>query len=121
MKDSDTAIDEIENEEEECIDYMKRSTQEVEEEMKSATIPCWIEAHRKRKWRLVMRNASLPEERWSRKAVAWNPGLISTVKTNRPVGRPRKRWEDEINEFLRCKESEESRGNDLKNDDTWIE
>ena len=106
--------------EEEWIDYMKRRTTEVEEQMKSAKILCWIEAHRKMKWRLAMRNTSLPEERWSRKAVAWDPGLISTVKTNRPVGRPRKRWEDEINEFLRYKESEESRGNDLKNNNTWI-
>ena len=32
----------------------------------------------------------------------------------------KKRWEDEINEFLKTEESEESKGNDLKNNDTLI-
>ena len=45
---------------------------------------------------------------------------MSSVKTNRSVGRPRKSWEDEISEFLRHEESEESTGNDLKNNDSWI-
>ena len=44
-----------------------------------------------------------------------------SVKRNRSVGRPRKRWEDEINDFLRHEESEESEVNDLKNSDTGIE
>ena len=30
-----------------------------------------------------------------------------------------KRWEDEVNEYLRPEESEETRGNDLKNNSTW--
>ena len=32
----------------------------------------------------------------------------------------KKRWEDEINEFLKIEESEESKGNDLKNNNTLI-
>ena len=61
-----------------------------------------------------MRTASLPEERWSKKVIEWNPGLDSYIKTNRLVGRAGKRWEDEINEFLITEESEESKGNHLK-------
>ena len=64
--------------------------------------------------------ASLAEERWSKKISEWNPGLDSSVKTSRPVERPRIRWEDEINEFFKSEESEKSKGNDLKHIDTWI-
>ena len=84
----------MEIEEEEWIDYMKRSTKEAAEQMKAA---CWIELQRKMEWRLAMRIVSLPEERWSRKTSEWNPGLNTDIKTNRPLGRPRKIWEDEIN------------------------
>ena len=36
-------------------------------------------------------------------------------QTNRPVGRPKKRWDDEINEFLKLEETETT-----KNKHTWI-
>ena len=39
MKDSEEDMEEIENEEEEWIDYVKRSTKEDEERMKSAEVP----------------------------------------------------------------------------------
>ena len=65
-----------------------------------------------------MRIASLPEERWTSKIIEWNPGLDNKIKTNRSVGRPRKRWEDDINEFLKPEETEDAKGNDLKNNCT---
>ena len=80
--------------------------------MNAAKIPSWIETHRRMKWRLgQMRIASLPDER-----------LSTMHKTYRPVGRPKKRWEDEINEndFLKPEENEETKGNEIKNYDTWI-
>ena len=36
-----------------------------------------------------------------KKAAEWNPELSSTYRTNRAIGRPRKRWEDDINDFLK--------------------
>ena len=50
--------------------------------------------------------ASAPSERWSIKAAEWNPELSSKYKTNISIGRPRKRWEDGINEFLKQNEDE---------------
>ena len=41
-------------------------------------------------------------------------------KKNRRVGRPRKRWVDDINKFVKPDETEETIGNDLKNNDTWL-
>ena len=99
---------------------MKRSTAEAEELMKKANIPCWIETHKGMMWRLTIRIPSLPRERWARKAAQWNPGLSSKIKTNRAVGRPKKRWEDEINDFLKPEETDATKGGDIKSSDTWI-
>ena len=60
----------------------------------------------KMKWRLAMRIATSPSERWLIKAAEWNPELSSKYRTNRAIGRPRKRWEDDINEFLKLVEDE---------------
>ena len=35
-----------------------------------------------------------------------NPELSSRYKTSRAIGRPRRRWEDDINEFLKLVEAE---------------
>ena len=67
-----------------------------------------------------MRIALLPKERWVIKAAAWNPGLSSKITTNRAAGRPKKGWEDEINQFLKSKETEATIGSDVKNNDRWI-
>ena len=72
----------------------------------STKIRCWKLTQRKMKWRLAMRVATSPKERWLTKAAEWNPELSSKYKTNRSIGRPRKRWEDDINEFLKQIEDE---------------
>ena len=93
-------------EEEEWIDYIKRSTDEAMEKMENAKIRCWNKTHKGMKWRLALRTASLPNERWLVKAAEWNPELSSKYKTNRAIGRPRRRWEDDINDFLKLEENE---------------
>ena len=51
------------------------------------------------KWKLALRTS--PSERWLKQAAEWNPDLSSRYKTHRAIGRPRKRWEDDINDFLK--------------------
>ena len=57
MNDTDEEIDTAEIEEEDWIEYIKRSTDEAMERMKTAKIQCWIKVHRRMKWRLAMRIA----------------------------------------------------------------
>ena len=71
------------------------------EKMESAKIRCWNRTHKKMKWKLALRIATSPRERWLKKAAEWNPELSSRYRTNRAIGRPRKRWEDDINEFFK--------------------
>ena len=80
--------------------------------MESAKIRCWNKTHKKMKWKLALRIATSPSDRWLRKAAEWNPELSSRYRTNRAIGRQRKRWEDDINEFL--KQGFEETGNQSK-------
>ena len=104
--DNDEEIDAAEIEEEDWVEYIKRSTNEAMEKMENEKIRCWKMTQRKMKWRLAMRIATSPNERWLIKAAEWNPELSSKYRTNRSIGRPRKRWEDDINEFLKQIEDE---------------
>ena len=49
-----------------------------------------------------------------------NLGLCIETKTSRRVGRPKKSWEDDINQVAKPDDSEATRGSDLKNNDTWL-
>ena len=78
--------------------------------------------HKRMKWRLALRIANLPSERWLVKAADWNPEFSSKYKTNGAIGRPRRRWEDDINEFLKLEknEVENSIEGDNKYNKSWI-
>ena len=69
-----------------------------------------------------MKITTSPSERWWMNAAEWNTEFSSKSRTNRAIGRPRKRWEEDINEFLKFVEEEtenltESRSHINK---TWI-
>ena len=51
INDTDEEIDTVEIEEEDWIEYMKRSTAAAVDQMRTAKSPCWIETHKRRKWR----------------------------------------------------------------------
>ena len=99
--DNDEEIDAAEIAEEDGVEHIKRSTNEAMEKMENEKMRCWKMTQRKVKWRLAMRIATSPNERWLIKAVDWNPELSSKYRINISIGRPRKRWEDDINEFLK--------------------
>ena len=113
----DEAIDSTEKEED-WIEYIKRSSKKAEEYMKKMKIPCWIETHRRLKWRMANRIVSLPEERWTKKIFDWRPGLDNKIKTRRLVGRPKRRWEDDIHEFFKQDETKGKAKCDVTNNNS---
>ena len=122
-EDSEKEIDTIEIEEEDWIEYIKRSTFDALDKMERAKIRCWNRTQ-KMKWKLVLRIATSLSERWLKKAAEWNPDLSSRYRTNRAIGRPRKRWEDDINDFLKQileeKENELPIERRIQNNNNWI-
>ena len=99
--DADEEIDTTSVEEEDWIEYIKRSSEEAMEKMESAKMRCWNKTHKKMKWKLALRIATSPRDKWLRKVANWNPELSTRYRINRAIGRSRKRWEDDINEFLK--------------------
>ena len=75
--DPDEEMDTTAIEEEDWIDYIKRSTVDALDKMERAKIRCWNRTHKKMKWKLALRIATLPSERWLKKAAEWNPDLSS--------------------------------------------
>ena len=66
--DKDEKIDTTEVEEENWIEYIKRSTNEAMEKMENEKIRCWNKTQKRMKWRLALRIATSPNERWLKKA-----------------------------------------------------
>ena len=79
QEDEDEEIDATENEED-WIEYIKRSTKEADENMKKHRVKCWIEVHRRQKWRMARRIITLPTKRWNRRVFNWHPGLDNSIK-----------------------------------------
>ena len=95
---------------------------EAIEKMENKIIRCSKLTQRRMKWRLAMRIATSQKERWLINAAEWNPELSSKYRTNRSIDRPRKRWEDDINEFLKQIEDETENLTESSNqiNKTWI-
>ena len=110
-------------EKEDWIEYIKRSTADALDKMERAKIRCWNRTQ-KMKWKLALRIATSPSERWLKKTAEWNPDLSSRYRTNRAIGRPRKRWEDDINDFfkqvLQEKENEDPIERRIQTNNNWI-
>ena len=69
-------------EKEDWIEYIRRSTKEAAELMARRIVPY------------------LKKKRCTKRVFDWNPGLDNSMRTRRQVRRPKKRWEDDFNEFL---------------------
>ena len=124
-EDSDKDIDTVEIEEEDWIDYIRRSTADAIDKMEHAKIRCWNKTHRKMKWKLALRIATSPSERWLKKAAEWNPELSSRYRTNRTIGRPREKMGRRHQRFPQKQNPDERKIEEPlerknQNNNTWI-
>ena len=70
---------------------------------------------------MARRIVTLPRKRWNKRDFDWQPGLDTTLRTKRSVGRPKRRWEDDLNEFTKTEEDHEKAQYDLKNNNSWMD
>ena len=119
QEDEDEEIDATENEED-WFEYIKRSTKEANEHMEKHNVKCWIEVHKRQKWRMARRIITLPAKKLNRRVFNWHPGLDNTIRARRQVGRPKRRWEDDLNEFMKTEEGHEKERYALKNNNSWM-
>ena len=55
----------------------------------------WVHLHRRRKWRLAGSLARCDDARWSRQILEFKPDF----GCGRSVGRPKRRWADQLEAF----------------------
>jgi hypothetical protein len=76
-------------------EWIRRATGIAEGHAKKAKVRDWVSAQRWAKWSLAGHIARRTDGRWSRKCLDWQPEW-----GQRKVGRPCKRWADDIEEFI---------------------
>ena len=95
--------DAAENDENEYLepwaDFMKRTTREAEAKLEDMNIEEWTTTQRRKKWNFAGRVAKQGQDRWSNAAARWNPQITSD-RTCRIQGRPKKRWHEDLDEYL---------------------
>jgi hypothetical protein len=74
------------------VEWMKRTTGALEEQLKKADIDEWVAAQRRRKWRWAGHTARRDDGRWSTMILDWLP-----ENGCRKVGHPARRWTDDLN------------------------
>jgi len=102
--DGDQDDDEAKEEDlETWVEWMKRSTRYVEEQLGKIRCDDWVSAYRRRKWRWAGQVARTQDNRWTLQVAVWMQDRQKTDVQNglrRRQGRPITRWSDEIVAYL---------------------
>ena len=84
-----------ESEQEDWVDYMKRSTHELKAMSVEFGLEDWAVAYRRRKFRFAGRTARQTDNRWTRATVEWIPN----GGVGRSPSRPVTRWSDDLEKY----------------------
>ena len=87
--------DENTSEEETWVDWIKRTTHIAEAHLRRTSVDDWVEAQRRRQWRLAGHTARRTDSRWSVTVLGWQPPY-----SNRGRGHPVKRWTTELDAYF---------------------
>ena len=80
------------------VDWIKRVTHIAETNYKKAGLEDWVMLQRRWKWRWAGHVARRDDKRWASEVLEWIPD-----GGHRNRGHPRKRWQDDLNEFFKHK------------------
>ena len=99
-------------------DWLRRCTHEAEDHLKKLGAEDWVSMQRRRKWRWAQRVAT-DNDKWTWKALLWEPVLDRRFQARRQQGRPRKRWTDDITDYLTslAPNTQQSQQHDTQHDD----
>lgn len=78
------------------VDWIRRTTHTAEAARLRASVPDWVEEHRRRLWRFAGHSARRTDGRWTTCLLDWIPG--NGVRLS---WRPKTRWEDSLKGFMK--------------------
>ena len=79
--------------------WTRRATEMAESELSKAHLEDWVNQQRRQAWKWAGHVTRMTDNRWTVRALCWSP------PGTRAVGRPRKRWTDDIEDFMYSKAS----------------
>ena len=85
-------------------DFLRRTARWTEQRLKEAGQDEWLAVWRKRQWMWAGKLATKCAEKWSAVATQWEPLVHSSQPRGRAQARPRKRWEQDLVDFLAAEE-----------------
>ena len=80
--------------EESWVEYIRRATHICEQLVEKHGSCNWVRLQKTRKWKLAGKTASCIDGRWATRLLTWKPWFRTCAR--RRVGRPLKRWDDDI-------------------------
>jgi len=81
-------------------DFLWRTARWSEEHLKAAGQKEWLTIWRARQWNWATRLVNDDSQKWSATATQWQPPLHCRKPSGRLQARPRKRWEQDLVDFL---------------------
>ena len=109
------------------VEYIQRATRRAEHLMKLHRIDNWVTVHKRKVWRMASRVANHDRTRWTRRVLQWQPDLNPRQRGQRQHGGQHKRWDDEVNTYLRQHRPDlhppptHTRSKGEPNDTTWMQ
>ena len=101
-------------------DFLKRTAETIDDQLEKAGLLLWTTRRQRRKWKWAHHLLTDDRNKWSNVATIWQPLLHSSCPRARKQARPKKRWETEVEEFLKEKFLDEGRQwKDLLKDTNW--
>ena len=105
-------------------DWIRRCTHDIEQRLTNLHIPDWISLQRSRKWTWASRIANETRDKWSLKALLWDPTLDPRYSARRRQARPRRRWNDDIRQYAQQLNDSDDNGGETQlsdtSDHTWM-
>ena len=81
--------------EEDWVAWIQRTTHYAEQCLENSGADSWVLAQRSMKWRWAGKVARMRSDRWAQLALLWEPDV-----GHRRVGRPCRRWSQDLEEFF---------------------
>ena len=78
------------------VEFLRRTARWIDEQLQKAGLSQWIVLWKRRKWQWAGQILRDNNDKWSRRAMLWQPWVHSKIVCGRRQARPEKRWEDDF-------------------------
>ena len=82
------------------VEWIRRATHEAENSMAKIGMKSWLDTQKVMKWKWAYKLANKATDSWALRLAKWSPQLHGDRCRVRKQARPKRRWEDDINQFL---------------------